>query len=115
MTKIKDISEALSIFQEAAINHAEATMQGNYKACNKNYALIVEAVSFLKKKNEIKALLELLKHSSAGVRSWAATYLLPVFEKEAIEALNELVKRNDIHALDAETTLSEWKKGNLKL
>ena len=115
MRKTKNISNALASFEGAAIKHAEATRQGDYKTGNKCYSTIVKTVNFLKEQNEIAALLGFLNHSSAGVRSWAATYLLPVSEKEAIKTLEELIKRTDIHSLDAETTLSEWRKGNLKL
>lgn len=54
-------------------------------------------------------------HPSVGVRNLAATYLLSVREKEAVKTLEGAVKRNDIHSFIAETTLSEWRKGNLTL
>ena len=115
MIKITNIATALSLFEEAAIKHAEATEQGDYKTANKSYALIIKAINFLKEHNELTVLLTFLNHTSAGVRSWAATYLLPIKENEAIKVLEDLVKRTDIHSLDAEATLSEWRKGNLKL
>ena len=82
---------------------------------NQQYANIVKAINFLKEQGEVAALIDCLCHSSAGVRNWAATYLLPVKEKEAIKVLEEIVRKKDIHSLSAETTLSEWRKGNLKL
>lgn len=115
MKKIKDITTALIVFEEAAIKHAEATLNGDFKSGNKLYAILVKAIKFLKDENELTALLTFLNHNSAGVRSWAATYLLPVKEKEAVITLEDLVKRADIHSLDAETTLNEWRNGNLKL
>lgn len=115
MTKIKDIATAVLKFEEAATKHADATEQGDYKTANKNYAIIVKAVTFLKEHNEIQKLSELLSHSSDGVRGWAATYLLPLKEREAMKALEEIAKGSGIRSLAAETTMSEWKKGNLKL
>jgi len=115
MTKIKDTKTALSVFEEAATKHAEATQQGDYKTCNKVYAIIVKSINFLREHNEEAALMTFLDHNSVGVRSWAATYLLPIREDEAVQVLEDLVKRADIFSLDAETTLSEWRKGNLKL
>ncbi len=115
MTKIKDIATAILKFEEASTKHADATEQGDYKTANKNYVIIVKAVTFLKEHDEIEKLSELLSHSSDGVKGWAATYLLPVKEPEAMKALEEIAKESDIRSLAAETTISEWKKGNLKL
>lgn len=111
---MKDIKTVLGIFEEACINHAEATEQGDYKNGNKYYNKIVKAVTFLKKENAINSLKDYLSSSLVGVRLWAAYYWLGVNEKEGIKVLEEIVKRKDIHSLTAETTISEWKKGNLK-
>ena len=51
MTKIKDIDSALSIFEEATANQAEATEQGDYRKANKCYKSITEAVDYLKEHN----------------------------------------------------------------
>jgi hypothetical protein len=115
MTKIKDITTALTLFQEAASKHSEATAQGDYKAGNKCHATIVKAMTFLKEQGEALALLKFLNHASVGVRMWAATYLLPIKENEGIEALEQIAAQAGIHSLTAKTTLSEWRKGNLKL
>ncbi len=115
MARINDITSAISRFEEAAIKHAEATEQGDYKTANKNYAIIVKAVTFLKMHNEIQKLFGLLYHASVGVRMWAATYLLPVSESEGLRVLKQIEQMEGIHSLDASTTISEWEKGNLKL
>lgn len=115
MTKIQNTETALSLFEEAATKHAEATETGDYKAANKNYGIIVKAVAFLKDRNEVDKLLDFLTHSSVGVRMAAATYLLPIHENEAIKVLLEISRGSGIHALTAETTMSEWRKGNLRL
>jgi hypothetical protein len=44
--KIKDVSMALSLFEEAAIKHANATEQGRSLEANKSYYKIVEARNF---------------------------------------------------------------------
>lgn len=53
----------------------------------------MKAINFLKEQGEVAALIDCLCHSSAGVRNWAATYLLPVKEKEAIKVLEEIVRK----------------------
>ena len=115
MKKIKDIPAALALFEESAIKHAEATKEGDYKTGNKNYHKKVKAVSYLKEQGSIDELLKYLNHENVGVRMAAATYLLPKYEKKGTEVLEAISKSSDFLSFIAETTLSEWRKGNLKL
>lgn len=115
MTKIKDIPTALSLFEEAAIKHAEATKKSDYKTGNKNYNKEIKALSFLKEHEGIDELLKYLDHDNIGVRTAAATYLLPKHEKEGIRVLEDIAKGSGILSFNAEMTLKEWRKGNLKL
>ena len=115
MTKIKDITTALSLFTEAATKHAEATKEGDYKTGNKNYDKVVKAVSYLKEQDSIDELLQYLNHDVVGIRLAAATYLLPKYEKKGIEVLKAISESSDFLSFIAETTLNEWRKGNLKL
>lgn len=115
MTKIKDIITALNLFEEASIKHAEATKEGNYTLGNKNYDKVVMAVSYLKEHSCLNELIKFLNHNAIGVRLAAATFLLPVHEEEGIEILEKISKSTDFFSFIAETTLSEWRKGNLKL
>jgi hypothetical protein len=110
-----NIDSALALFEESAIIHAEATEQGNYKLANKSYAKIIEAINFLKSNHALMHLYDFLNHSSVGVRMWSATYLLPEKENDSIKTLKAIVNGGGIHSLTAETTISEWRKGNLKL
>src|SRR5690606_13432842 len=92
MTKLKDTETALTKFEEAASKHAEATEQGDYKTANKNYAIIAKIITFLRERNEERSLSRFLKDSSDGPKSWAATYLLPVNELAAVQALEEIAE-----------------------
>ena len=85
MTKIKDISMALSLIEETAIKYADATEQVDYKTGNKNYALTAKAITFFKVYNSIERLSEFLNYDSVGVRMWATTYLLSVRGTEVCE------------------------------
>jgi Iap family predicted aminopeptidase len=115
MTMIKDISMALSLFVEAATKHAEATKEGDYKTGNKNYDKAMKAFSYLKEQDSVDELLPYLNHDVVGVRLAAATCLLPKYEKKGVEVLEAISKSSDFFSFIAETTLSEWRKGNLKL
>jgi hypothetical protein len=112
--KIKDIQTALEIFEDACIKHSEATEQGDYKTGNKYHSKIMKAIAFLKSENAITNLKDYLSSPFIGVRLWSACYWLPVNEQEGIKVLEEIIKSPGINSLTAETTLSEWKKGNLK-
>jgi hypothetical protein len=113
--KIKDITTALSLFEEAAINQAAAIEQGDYKTANKKYKEIKNSIAFLSKESATGYLREYLSNNSVGVRLWAATQLLLIDEKEAITVLKEIAGLKIIHALTAKMTISEWEKGNLKI
>src|SRR4051812_49263179 len=107
MKRINDISDALKLFEDAALKHAEATETGDYKTANKNYDKIVEAIQFLKEKNQLDGLLKFLNHDSDGVRVWAAGYLLFTHSGEGVRTLEEISKTKGIQSLNASTTLSE--------
>jgi hypothetical protein len=115
MMKLKNTETALMQFEDAAIRHKDATEIGNYKLANKSYNQINKSVAFLKENSEVGLLQKFLSHPSLGVRIWAATYLLPICETVAIEILEEIGNGHGVLSLDARTTLSEWRKGNLKV
>ena len=70
---------------------------------------------YLKETNSIKQLSKLLDSESVGVRIWAATYLLPIFERNAMQILQSIASGNNIHSLTAKMTIDEWEKGTLIL
>lgn len=114
MKKINDIDTALEVFTEAAKKQSKATEEGVYKTGNISYDEISNAVSYIKSENKLDTLRQFLSHPSIGVRMWAACYLLPIAEKEGEQVLKEIANGSGIIAHTAETTLIEWKKGNLK-
>ncbi len=115
MDRLMKIEKALKNLKEAAIDHANATEEGNHKLANKSYDVIVKEVKNLKNEDALDYLLKLLNNPNVGVRLFSATFLLPHYEKEAVSILKDIAKRTDIHSLDAEMTLEEWNKGNLDL
>ena len=99
MKPLNNISSALNLFIESAKEHTLATEEGNYRKGNKNYYLIVEAISYLRNNNSLTELKPLLNNSYIGVRLWTACYLLPVFEKEQIYSKIPNKINNDIVAV----------------
>lgn len=111
---MKNIETALEFFLEASVKQVEATEIGDYKSANKYYDRIIKSTNFLKDENAIDRLLDYLSSPYVGVRLWSACFLLPLYEQKGIKILKDIAKTKGIHSLTAETTLSEWKKGNLK-
>lgn len=58
---------------------------------------------------------KLLYSESVGARMWAATYLLAIFERNAMQILQSIASSNNIHSLTAKMTIDEWEKGTLVL
>ncbi len=113
--KINSIESAMNLFEEYSINHSNALEKGDYKNANKNYDKIIGIVSYLKKENAVDKLSILLSSSNTSVRLAVATFLLPINEKQSKNVLKEIGKTSGLLSLRAETILSEWEKGNLKL
>jgi hypothetical protein len=101
-------------FEKAARLHAASTETGDYKAANSTYKKIIKLIELLKSHQSLNELIPYMEHENAGVRLWAVTYSLTTNETAALKALSAIAKNAGIHSLTAQTTISEWKKGNLK-
>lgn len=112
--KITNIEEAVKTFKNFAEIQGEATLESNYKVGNKYYDKLVAVFEYLKVKDEIDVILNFVNDKNSNVRLFAACFLLFKYEKLAISILKDVAKENSIIGHNAEMTLSEWKKGNLK-
>lgn len=113
MAKINDIDSALASFEEAVNKYGIATENGDSKTGNKNYDKAADIVTWIKSQNKIDHLLTFLNHSNEAVKMTAAFYLLEDYEKEAVKALEEVKEADGFFSFIAETTMEEWKSGNL--
>ena len=110
------LNECLARYEQAAIDHADATTDSDYRKANLSHDIIRGIVAQLKESGEILQLRKFLVHRSQGVRVWAASHLLPTaLYEEAISTLKEIAKGSDMIAFAAEMTLREWQNGRLKL
>ena len=94
MKKEKTVDELLALFEKHAMNHGEAMASGNSRKANYSHDKISEAVHYLKKKNKLEALVDFYNHSNMSVRSWAACFLLPMYEKKSLKILKEIAGMN---------------------
>ncbi len=115
MKKEKTVDELLALFEKHAMNHGEAMASGNSRKANYSHDKILEAVHYLKKKNKLEALVVFYNHSNMSVRSWAACFLLPMYEKKSLKILKEIAGMNiPSVSFDAKMVIQEWKNGHLK-
>ena len=87
------------------IEKEEAVRSGKSKIANRNYDKIKSIVIFLKNNKSLGRLAVYYVHPNLSVRAWAASYLLPLYEKESIRVLKEIVNMKTFGSLDAEMTI----------
>lgn len=83
------------------------------KIANLAYANMVKAYEYLKTQKAFEEMKLLLINEDTFVRLWSASYLLNVYEEEALIVLEEIKNEKRAHSFIAEMTIEEWKKGNL--
>lgn len=98
-------------FHAACLEHAQATLNANYKMANKNYYKLKSTFGEITKIGEINLLLPSLHSIHPGIRIWAATFLLKQYTEAALPVLKELSTREDLIGFDAQIVLQEWEKG----
>lgn len=114
--KIKDIDHAIAVFKESAIEHTQASHEGDYKRANKYFDKVNKSAKYLKDKDALVSLKELLEHEEKGVQIWASTYLLSICECVAKEKLKSIQEADLPHySFTSKITLEEWENGNLEL
>jgi hypothetical protein len=113
--KINSVEEALNLFEQSTLQHTIATETGDYKSGNKAYKSILNSIVYLNQNNKVELLVPFVNHSNNGVRVWAASYLLNSNTGLAVKILEEISVGLGIISYNAQMTLSEWRKGNLKM
>lgn len=112
---IKNVKDALSLFEKHEIKRGEALAVGKSSKANYHYEKIREIIGFLKREKALPDLSIFLKHPNPYVTSGAAVNLLPWDEKTSLEVLKS-IKNNErgIVSIEAEYSIKEWENGNLK-
>jgi len=102
----------------AARQHGEGTLAGDHAATNKAHAILMDALTELRKMPDsgVAFLSGLLSDHNLSVVTWAAVHLLPFRESAATFALQRVAKSGmRLMAFDAEMVLKEWAAGRLKV
>jgi uncharacterized protein YaaN involved in tellurite resistance len=118
---MKNTNTLLEKYISAAVTHGEATLEGDGKTANKQYATLTKFYRKLEKDQSFAEVFleELFHHTNASVRTWAAAHALGLNLRtdKALEILQAVSEDRNIGVvrLDAEMILREWmKKGRLK-
>lgn len=113
---MKNIDDMIEEYIQLTISRGEALEEGNSKKANKQFDKIRKIEKELKLDSDlyVKYFEPLLEHENDYVKVNAAYSLLPLTTKKSEKVLAELSKKRGLMAFEAEMTLQEWKKGNLK-
>lgn len=100
----------------ACIKQEESLNRGDSKTGNKQYRIINNIIRDLKANPNygLDKLIPFLEHQNANVMLTTAFCLIPMLPEQAKNVLVTLAAGRGLVAFNAEMTLSEWEKGNLK-
>jgi hypothetical protein len=110
------VAEIVQTYFEAATEHGRASETADSSAGNQPAQVVAAAYGELRTRGPEaqRALLVLLDHPDAGVRSWAAAHALDFAPEEGEPVLEDLARAADVVGFNAKMTLEAWKRGELK-
>ncbi|MCL2223472.1 MAG: DUF2019 domain-containing protein [Defluviitaleaceae bacterium] len=108
------MNSELERFVAACVARGESEEEGNSKKATKQYKIIDSIFLKLKETNRLEELQTLYDHEDLYVRLYAASRTLGLPNSGAEEVLTMLSSHRGLLGFNAEMTLSEWRKGNLK-
>lgn len=99
----------LKEFELESIKHYNASLEGDWKVCNKSVKKIHHAFEYLKRNDFLDQLLILVNNKLPEVRAMAALYCLPIDPPRFIEILKEIEANNDsILGFSAGQAIKNW-------
>jgi hypothetical protein len=114
--RMSELEKLIQTLVQESIKQEEATLVGDSKVMNKQYAKIKKVRESLRSIGDIafNNIISLLSHENSYVRYNASFVIMPFFPEEAKKTLVEISKLNSSIGFTAEMTLREWDRGNLK-
>lgn len=117
MTKrdLSDVSveQLVAEFARAAALHGRATEEGDWRAGNRQHALLSAAYRELRARGEREALLPLLADGDIAVRCTAAARALEFAPQAGEAVLTATSQIAGVHGLNATMILKVWRNGEL--
>ena len=100
--KIKNIDNALALYEKHNIIRGEALEEGNSSKANCHFDKILEIIDFLKKEDALPELFRFLEHSNPWVRLTTAVQMKDYDENTCLEVVKSIEKNEKgIVSLDA--------------
>ena len=111
MRKIKNVEDALALFELCTIIHDECNKSGDYRKSNKALDDKRKVIKYLLENDSIQNLKVFYKSSNLFARLSAATYLAPLDSENCYKIIKEIMDADEGWAsFDAKYTLKEWSK-----
>ena len=103
------LEEIVSTYVNAAIVNGDEN--SSTQAANKAHDRLLDVYIELRKLPDRgkEVLSALINHENLSVKTWAATHLLPIDEKNAVQVLEEASREPGLGAITAKIVLQEWK------
>lgn len=111
------IDDLIVKFTQAAKNHYEASLNGDWRTANKEAATIRKTVMKLRSLDACgkEALLAQADNQDPSVASMAAVYSLKYATKKSISVLARVAKEPGLLGFEAEQALQRWNEGEWHL
>ena len=111
MRKIKNVEDALALFELCTIIHDECNKSGDYRKSNKALDDKRKVIKYLLENDSIQNLEVFYKSSNLFARLSAATYFAPIDNENCYRIVKEIMDMNEGWAsFEAKYTLKEWTK-----
>lgn len=113
----KNMDDLIAKFTQAAKNHYEASLNGDWRTANKEAATIRKTVSKLGSLGVSgkEALLAQTDSQDFSVASMAAVYSLKYATEKSISVLARIAKEPGLLGFEAEQALQRWNEGEWHL
>lgn len=102
-------------YAEFASKHGAGILAFDAEATNAAQAELVKRYRQIRNAGALLSLVPLLDHVDPSVSAWAATHLLEVKPKQAIQTLEQHARGTGPLALDAKMVLKQWNEGTLEI
>ena len=111
MRKIKNVEDALILFETHVNTIHECSKSGNYRKSNRAYSHVETIVKYLLENHALESLKTFYESSNLFLRLYAATYLAPVDSETCYMIIKEIMDKDEGWAsFEAEYTLKDWSK-----
>lgn len=115
---MENVETCVEEFIEVATKRGKAQLEGNSRVVNKQMTRLRQLYPLLRQyclTGGTNNVLRLLEHENKYVRLHAAFCLIPVAPEQSRQTYIALSTEPGLLGFEAEMTLKEWDKGNLKV